>query len=457
MYFMRRNIFAAPLLALVILAGCKKTSQQREESTAALSSKNAASALPHSKQYGSEVASGWMALLAHITRVTPLAPPPTARLFAYSGLTLYESVVPGMPSYQSMYQQITGHSISIDKKKDYYWPEVANAAMARITSRILGTYSATPNLFPVQSLEANFEAGFTGKITAEQMALSKSFGQSVADEIFSWSMTDGTFTPAGTLAPCPPYVPSGLPGKWVPTPPLFLPAAGACQGNLRTFIPGIVSTVLAPPPPAYSTVPGSPFYQMNAEVYAISLTKTANDDLNSQAWRDLVGTNYNTPSHIFRITARIIEKEGLNLEEAAVLFAKQGMANSDAIGAAFYSKFYYAVIRPITYIRGVMGYSNWNSLYNTVQHPSYPAVAPAAAGSMVEILENQFGENYAFSDTTQQSLYGTWNYNSFQEMLNDVGRSRTHSALNYVLSVSEGAKQGRKVGQMIENLPFKKP
>jgi hypothetical protein len=454
---MRYNYFLILALACAIYfqTGCKKlemanTSELEKE----LGNKNKSS-LSHTRQYNADVATAWFQLFANLTRSTPYPPPQTARIFAYSGITLYESVVPGMPSYQSIYKYFTGDIIAVDKKKNYHWPTVANAALARIGSKLLLDYSATVNLSAIQKLEASINAQFENQFNASQLQLSKEFGIYVADVIHSWSKSDGTFGPSGAPVPCP-YLPLGTPGKWTPTPPGFFAAAGACQGNLRTFIPGVVQATLASPPPAYSTVPGTPFHDAAVEVYQRVLNATPNSLLISQAWRDLLGTNYNTASHLIALTTGIINKENLDLEKAAELFAKQGIASFDAVASAFYSKFHFALLRPITYIRNVMGFTNWNSVYPTPQHPSYPAVAPSAAGASITVLEQAFGPNYAFIDTTQKVLYGTFNYNSFNELLQDVGRSRSHNGLNYQFAVDEGIKQGRSVGKMVTELPFKK-
>jgi hypothetical protein len=453
-----RSIVYTVFLLLVLGAGCKKSELvPASNSDRKGSQKMDGSALSHTKQYNADVATAWFHLLTTITRVTPYAPPPTARIFAYSGMALYESVVPGMPSYQSMYTYLTGNAITVDKKKDYYWPAAANAALARIASRLLANYTATPNLTGIQELENNFNSQFQSQVGTDKLEFSKEFGKYVADIIYDWSKTDGTLTPVGALAGCPPYIPLGGPGNWVPTPPGLFPAAGACQGTLRTFVPGIVNVSMPPPAPSFSTVPGSVFYNAAVQVYQNVLNVSPRDLVISQAWRDLLGTNYNTPSHMFKLSAQIIDKENLDLEKAAEIFAKEGIANFDAIASAIHAKFHYALLRPVTYVRNVLGFSSWNSVYPTPQHPAYPAVAPAAAGSAVVILEKAFGTNYAFSDTTQKALYGTWNYASFNELLTDVGRSRSHNGLNFQFAVDEGIIQGRMVGEIVNQLPFKKP
>jgi len=411
-------------------------------------------ALPHTKQYPSDVAIAWFGLLTDITKTKPYVPPPTLRIFAYSGLALYESVLPGMPSYQSMYKQFTGNTIEFDKKKDYFWPACANAAIASISSKIMQNYPA-PNLASVQSLESSFNTTFQSFLTEEQLKSSIEFGKYVADKIYDWSKGDGTLNPDGTLAVCPPYVPLGGPGNWVPTPPAFLPAAGACQGSLRTFIPNIANSILPPPFPAYSTDPASVFYQAANEVYNTSLLITANDLRLVNNWRDIIGTNYNQPAHMLRLVTQILRKEKTNLEDAAVLIARQTFAANDAIISASKAKFNFSLLRPVTYIRNTLGYAGWNAVYATPQLPSYPSYQGLQASSVV-VLQNYFGKNYSFIDSVHNSLYGSWQYGSFDELLKDISKSALFSGTEFRFSIDAGINQGLQVGQMINKLPFKK-
>lgn len=414
---------------------------------------NKTNALPHTKQFPADVANTWFTLLTDITRSQPYFSPQALRLFAYSGVTLYESVVPGMPSYQSMYKYLTGNAIAVDHKKDYFWPATANAAMARISSRIMQDYPA-PNLATVQALEASLNASFQYDISPEQLQFSNEFGRYVADKIYEWSKTDGTFNQDGSLTFCPPYVLLGGPGNWVPTPPLFFPVAGTCQGSLRTFIPGIGNTVLAPPHPVYSTDPASAFYQAANEVYESRNAITPQQTNSFNNWRDALPM-YNPLAHMLRISKDIFIKENLNLEEVSVLYAKQTMAAFDAICAVFKSKFHYSLMRPVTYIRNVMGHTTWNSLPITPQTPAYPDELSATASS-VAILEKYFGTNYSFVDSLHKSLYGEWSYSSFNEMLLNVVQSRVNGGTIFRFSGEAGINQGRKVGTMINQLPFKK-
>ncbi len=429
---------------LFFAANCRKNNSENQNNAS------------NTEKYKADVAASWYNLLTEISRLTPYPPPPSIRIFAYSGLTLYESVVPGMPSYNSIYKHFTGLDIPFDKTKEYYWPAAANASLSRISSKLMANYGTPPLLALIQKLEDSLTQIFAISVAPEKLQSSIEFGRMVADKVYEWSTQDGTLTTSGALAVCPPYSPSGDPGVWVPTPPGFFPAAGACQRSLRTFIPGIVNAVMPPDPPIYSTDLTSDYYKMADKIYQLSLTRTTNDSMISEAWRDRLGMNFNTPAHILRLTSQIMLKEKLNLEEAAIIYAQQGIAMFDAIAASFASKFNYVLQRPITYIRNIMGKTTWNSIYPTPQHPSYPAVAPAAAAAGIVILEKKLGTSHNFIDSTQKGIYGSWNYSSFDELVKDVGKSRTHSGLNFEVSVREGISLGRKAGEKVDKIPFRK-
>ena len=456
---LRSMILLIILLSLfgITNESCKKSNAinsqtlQKEFATRAPGNSNA---LPHTKHYSSDVATAWFNLLTGVTKTKPYVTGQALRIFSYSGIALYESVVPGMPSYQSMYTHLTGNSIESGNKKDYYWPACANASIARIASKIMQNYPA-PNLAPLQALESSLNASFQSQVSAEQLQLSNEFGRYVADVIYEWSKTDGTINPDGMFAVCQPYVPLGGPGNWIPTPPAFLPAVGQCQGNLRTFIPNIADIVLAPTHPTYSTDPASAFYQAANEVLQRRNNITVEEMRSFSNWRDL-SPNYNPLAHMLKISTDIFIKEKVNLEDASILYAKLTMAAFDAVSAVFKSKFHHALIRPVTYIRGAMGHTTWLSFGTTPQTPSYPDELSATASS-VAILETHFGTSYALTDSVHLSTHGVFSFSSLNALVQDVVEARVSGGTIFRFAGEAGITQGRQVGQMINALPFKKP
>ncbi|MGB8705855.1 MAG: hypothetical protein WCD31_12575, partial [Gillisia sp.] len=280
-------ISAFAMLFFLLTISCEKEELSKQNSLTNINPVDlGTNSLPHTKKYNADVAAAYFSLLTDISKNTPYFNPQSIRILTYSGLALYESVVPGMPSYQSMYTYLNRENINSGKKKDYYWPACANAAISRIALKMIADYPQPADVEAIQRLYSQFNESFLSIITEDQLQLSNEFGEYVADIVYQWSKTDGTFNA------CPPYISDGGPENWVPTPPFFFPAAGVCQGSLRTFIPNIVTTALPSPPPAYSTDPASEFYKMNEQVYQRSFNLTAADQKNNEVWRDNF-INYN--------------------------------------------------------------------------------------------------------------------------------------------------------------------
>ncbi|MFD2934091.1 hypothetical protein [Spirosoma flavum] len=106
--------------------------------------------IPPAATFSSQVVTSWLTLQLQLTQTTPAPPPFTVRRFAYTGIALYESVVPGLASYQSMATQLNGLP-PLPKpaaRLNYYWPACANAAMATMSRYFHPMTSALPPTKP---------------------------------------------------------------------------------------------------------------------------------------------------------------------------------------------------------------------------------------------------------------------------------------------------------------------
>jgi len=409
---------------------------------------------PKVKQYPADVAVAWINLQQKLTLKTPgYGPGVTGRAFAYVGLSLYESVVPGMPGYRSMVNVLGGPSITPPADcNHFYWPASANAAMADMIRNLFVTTSAA-NKVTIDSLESAFNTQFAPYGDAQILQASAAFGKTVAATLFQWSKTDGGHE--GYLPQPPLYTPNPLPGKWVPTPPALAPAAFPTAGNNRTFVAGLTAmTQPAYTLPAYSPDPGSGFYNMVNEVYTISLSLTPTDINTVKRWGDIPG-NYNGTAHFTNIATQLIVSKNLKLDEAALVYAKHGIALNDAIISVFKTKYVYELVRPITYIRNIMMYATWNTVIPTPPHPEFSSAHSVIGKASSVVLEGFFGKKCAFTDHTMEALYGARSYPNLAAYAVEGGWSRVLAGIHYKPSVDIGLSQGKKVGDLVNNLPFK--
>ena len=433
-------------------ASCKKETTVPEENThESLRTLPSQAALFHTKQFSGKVATDWFTLEADLCRTTPgFGPGISGRALAYTALALYESVVPGMPSYQSVFSRVTGEKFNIDHKKDYYWPATANASIAEIIRKLFVATNTT-NKAAINRLEAKYLASYQDKATVEQLNSSVEFGKMVANAVFNWSKSDGGIPPFGAYSPTLP-VPSGL---WEPTPPFFAPGVSPNWGNNRSIIPAVSSMPLPPPPTTFSEDPSSAFYKMANDVYQQSTRLTADDILLVKTWFDLP-ENYNGQTHLTKVLTQLIKEENFDLEKTAAAYAHHGIAVSDAAIPCFKAKYAYKLVRPITYIRKVLGHSTWNTVFPTPPHPEYTAAHAAISGASATVLRYYFGNNYPFTDHTHDALYGPFSYNTIEEYEKGSGWSRVLAGVHYLPSVEVGLEQGRTVGNLVLAFPFKK-
>jgi hypothetical protein len=141
-------------------------------------------------------------------------------------MALYESVVPECHHIRVCSRGSRVVSVEFDKKKDYYWPACANAAIARVAAKIIQTYPA-PDLTLVNKVEDSILKSFPSHLSAEQLEASIEFGTMVADLVFEWSMKDGTFNPDGTVTSCPPLC-AFRPSRQLATHTAWFPACSGC-------------------------------------------------------------------------------------------------------------------------------------------------------------------------------------------------------------------------------------
>lgn len=397
--------------------------------------------------YSAKLANDWMALETGKLKSTGSFPASSVRFIAYSSLALYESILPEYPQFRSMYGYLSGRQVVIPVRQPFYAPASANAAVAQLLRRFT---TDAGFLKAIDSMESLQSGKFDPGVNPTVVDFSIKYGRSVADTIYEWSRTDGTFNT------WPPYTLPIGPGLWEPTPPAFVAPTGVYQGELRSFMKDIATSFPPPAPPAFSTDTASAFYKMADNVVKSCKNLTKSDTLMVNTWRDIIGVNYNIPSHMTKLLSDLLATKSMSLHSVAVIYARNGIALNDAIIACFKSKYKNNLMRPVSYIRKNMSLPTWNSVYPAPPHPAYPAIAPTGAAAAVVGMEAIFGSGYSFTDRSQELLYGARSYSSFNDMLAEIGRSRTTGGINFQQSVDAGLVQGRKIGEMALRLPFNK-
>jgi membrane-associated phospholipid phosphatase len=373
---------------------------------------------------------------------TPLA---TSRVVALVSASVFDAVNGIDPRFQSLHVRADA-------------PHHASQRAAAIQA----AYAILFKLYPAQDatlLTPHRNASLAADEKASSIAAGIAWGQTVADAIWAWRLTDG-FTPAP-----PPFLGVqsivGMPGAvgaWRPTPqglPNNLPGAPGAGPQFASMTPWVLarpSQFRLPPPLALDT----PEYAANVNevksmgVYSDSGRSPDQSEL-ALFWAG------NTALYWNRIAAHLSAARGLTLTENAHLFALLNVTMADAAIACWDGKYRYVYWRPITAIRAGITPADadptwvpWLDFFpaGTPAHPEYPSGHSTVSGSAAFVLAAAFGENTAFS-VTSDVRPGTRAFSSFADAVAEVANARVFGGIHFRTTCERANTLGRAVADYV--------
>jgi len=425
------------------------------------------------KSYDADVSLQWYKLFLEIDRFSPgYRPPAAARLLGYVGLAGYEAVVPGMPDYNSLSKLYPDLLVpSIEVGKEYHWPTVLNSVYYHLFKKFY------PNITQIyidriDAINLRFNSIYGLKIPKEVIDRSTSRGIAVADAFYTWSETD-QIGHNGFKNPTPlDYVPPKGPGKWQPTGPDYSPALFPYWGKVRPF--ALKQDDLLGRPYQYwvgefSEDVRSPFYLQAMEVYGMTSPVVYNRQWIGEFWSDdIYELTFEPSGRWISIANQVIEDHKSSLETVVFLYAKLGMALTDAGISVWNTKYTYNIERPVSFINRIIDPAWTPTLNNTVNGykgitPSFPAYPSGHSGfgaAAAGILNTFYGTEYGMTDKSHE-LRTEFNgiprtFNSFDEMAIENAISRIYLGVHYRMDADEGLAIGYKAARKVNSLPWKK-
>src|SRR5687767_14930047 len=187
---------------LFFLVCCKKGDFGHHENHHGASAKN----------YSSDVLKEWIKLDLQLLRSNDAKLNNFVMMhhWAYSSIALYEAIVPGMPSYQSLSGQLSEMPAmpGAEHNKAYHWPTCANTVLAAMTRSFYADSITQGGKDSITLLEESLNKGYQTEVEPTIFERSKAFGKEIATRVFNWAIGDGYTTahPAYNL-------PTGA-GKW---------------------------------------------------------------------------------------------------------------------------------------------------------------------------------------------------------------------------------------------------
>ena len=406
---------------------------------------------PGAETFDAGVASAWFDQTLRLIRQTPgFTPPVASRALAYTGVSLFESIVPGIEDGRSLAGQVRALPTmpAAGRNVAYDWGIVANSSLASI-ARLLFPTASGENRAAVDTLEEGILAGARRGVPPGVVRRSVDRGRQVAAAVFDLSTTDGGHEAFAKNFP--PYDPPVGPELWVSTPPGFLPALQPYWGSCRTF--ASTSGAACPPgaPTTYDEDPGSRFFEEAYEAYTAVNGLTEEQRAIALFWSDDPGTTVTPPGHSVSILAQVVRARGASLAEAAIAYAKVGIAVADAFICCWHTKFQVNLLRPVTYIRDLID-PGWSSLLTTPPFPEFTSGHSVQSGAAAAVLTDLFGEG-AFTDHTHDERgLAPRSFGSFWDAADEAAVSRLYGGIHFRPAIDLGLVQGRCIGAQVNAL-----
>lgn len=414
-------------------------------------------ALTHkSTEYEGRLVHEWMELGHQMIKENNLYGPHAARTFGYLGLTAWESLCHGLENGKSLAGQINDYpaAAQFDDNKVYDWGIVLCSAMRTVFPNLVENINNAQRS-QVDVLAAVQEDEMMKKGLSEQERQdSKDLGVRIGLRISERIRKDGRDV-IRNIVPVIPNRDDAHKWYWDPT-TLGQTPVEPMWGTLRTFVTDNAQACEPETPLPYSENPGSDFYAQAKEVYDIERTPT--NKAICYHWEDGVGRTSSPAGHWISIAGQLLERENMNLAECAKTYCLLGVAAADGYSAAWFVKYKYFLLRPVTYIRQTID-PIWTPLINTPPYPDYSSGASVMGGAAPVILSSVFGD-VGFVDKTQlgsplytpdggPTVLPERTFYSLTQAGEEAMYSRVIGGVNFRRASEEGLKSGQCIANSI--------
>lgn len=443
-----KRIFTSFLtVSLLFVFSCKDLDPIVEESRS----------LTHkTSEYTGAVAHEWMQMGYQMAKDNFFFGPHAARTYGYLGFTVWESVCNGIPGGKSLAGQVNDYATpaSIDTDKEYDWGIVLCTAMRDVFPSLI------ENITPAQRSEVELladlqEGQMMSKGLSEDVRInSKDLGKRVAEKILARMRTDGRDVIKNIVPVLPARTPTT---RWYwdsatlgqnPVEPMW--------GTLRTFVIDNAQSCEAEAPFPYSEDQASVFYKEAKEVFDVERNNT--NKAIAYHWENGPGRTCSPACHWVSIAEQLLKNNNSDLAVSAKTYALVGFAAADGFSNAWYMKYKYNLLRPVTYLRENFDPS-WTPLVGTPPYPDYTSGSSTIGGAAPLVLSSIFGDiNFVDRTHLGSALYtpdgGPFilperSFSSLSKAGEEQALSRILGGVHFRRACDLGLKSGRCVGNTI--------
>jgi len=392
-------------------------------------------------------------------------PPMVAsRNYVYAAVAAYEVVAAAYPNeYESLGGQLNGLKKPVAPAITADMDIELATLLAYIKVGEMVTFpEGSMKDYEDSILQVARDKGLSSKVEKA----SRMLADSISMHIIRWSKKDNYLQTRGAEK----YAVKNIPGRWVPTPPMYAPAAEPHWHEIRPLVIDSAGVFDPPPPPVFNiTDKKSKYYQ---EVMAI---KNAVDSLTpeqkhiAEFWDDnpfkmnvtghvMYGSKkFSPPGHWMSIVGIAAQKAKADFATQVCAVAKTSIALFDAFIQSWYVKYKYNTARPETVINEYID-PNWRPYLQTPAFPEYTCGHSTISSAAAEALTSVFGDNFSYTDSTELE-FGIPNrsFSSFRAAAEENNWARFYGGIHFHNSCIISTDYGQRVGKLVvDRLKMKK-
>jgi hypothetical protein len=300
----------------------------------------------------------------------------------------------------------------------------AIAAAAAAAHKVLVTYFASAQ----SPLDADLTASLSAIPDGSAKTQGVAFGERVARKLIALRADDGRNAPI--LFTMPPG-----PGVWRPTPPAFAPMAVPWLGGVKPLLVRSATQFAPSPPPALTSARyARDFAEVKSVGSATSDTRTAEQTATAIFFSGNAVTQVNAALRDQAAT------RGLDIQDAARMFAAVDMTISDALVTAWRAKLFYGIWRPMTAIQladtdgnpRTVADPSWTPLLVNPPYPDYISGYNVVLASASGALEELFGRHHLDLNLISTAVPGVVrHYDSGPALRSDVVNARVWLGIHF--------------------------
>ncbi len=427
-------------LCLLLSIGCNKDNEDKLFKPAIeLSTKT--------ESYDADLVRDWMVVAYDAVKERGFFALDASRLYAYTSITLYESMVHGIENGRSLNGQLQGlnNLPKPDENKQYDWSIVMCHAAPLVITHMLNDPEFALRQ-KVKQFELDQEKEIIAKFQPSQQVIidSKNFGLALANAIIKYADADNT-----AAAKLVPYAMPGLENN-----PQYFDGNGTSNFFMLPFWwtarPLAINTynICQPEGPYdYSEDPASAYYKDVEEVYEATLDPEKVSI--GQFWANNPSVSGTPAGSWVGIANQLVDQYKMDIVQTLRMYTLLTIGTRDAFIVVWYTKYRWNLQRPVSFIRKVMGYDNWLSPVPTPPYPDYVSGTSANAGSSATMLTRILG-NRSFTDN-QHADKGFQNrpFQSFHEAGVEAFHSRIYAGVHMRKACEDGFELGKCVAENI--------